>query len=204
VQPNGANTKVIHPSNCSLPSNPVVHTPNNSPTDSRLIHANNNCATVIHPNGADTKVASSNNCPANTSGHVTVNSGSTSSSSSSSSSLTVNNVQGSNSGASKSSSTNTNTNAIPIADAGPSQKVHTSDRVILDGSKSSDPSGGSLKFSWLQLTGGQVISLSNQDKAKATFVAPTVTAPTVLTFQLIVNNGNAFSAPSYVAVTVLP
>jgi hypothetical protein len=204
VQPNGANTKVVHPSNCSLPSNSVVHTPNNSPTDSRLIHANNNCAAVIHPNGADTKVASSNNCPANTSGHVTVNSGSTSSSSSSSSSLTVNNVQGSNSGASKSSSTNTNTNAIPIADAGPNQKVHTSDRVILDGSKSSDPSGGSLKFSWLQLTGGQVISLSNQDKAKATFVAPTVTAPTVLTFQLIVNNGNAYSAPSYVAVTVLP
>ena len=119
----------------------------------------------------------------------------------SSSSLSVNNVQGSNSGGSKSSSTNTNTNAIPIAHAGPNQKVHTSDHVILDGSKSSDRSSGSLKFSWLQLTGGQVISLSNQDKAKATFVAPTVTAPTVLTFQLIVNNGNAYSAPSYVAVT---
>jgi hypothetical protein len=210
VQPNGADTTIAHPSNCSVPSNSVVHpSNNNSPTDSRVIHANNNCVAVVHPNGADTKVVNSNNCPTGTSGHVTVNSGGTSSSSSSSgssssSSLTVNNVQGSNSGASQSSSTNTNTNAIPVADAGPNQKVHTSDHVILDGSKSSDPSGGPLKFSWLQLAGGQVVSLSNHDKAKATFIAPTVTAPTILTFQLIVNNENGSSAPSYVSVTVLP
>ena len=40
---------------------------------------------------------------------------------------------------------------------------------------SSNPSGGSLKFSWLQLAGGQIISLSNQDNAKTTFIAPSVT-----------------------------
>ena len=173
---------------------------NNGPSGALPNLHTNNCATVVHPNGANTKVMQSNNCP---------NSGSTSSSTSSpslsSSHLTINNVQGSNSEVSTSSSTsNTNTNTIPISNAGPNQKVHPSDRVTLDGSKSSDPSGGSLKFSWLQLAGGPVISLSNHDKAKTTFVAPSIIGTTLLTFQLIVNNGNAYSAPSYVTVTVQP
>jgi hypothetical protein len=204
VNPNGADTKVVQPSNCSPP------TPDNTPqSNSRVVHTNNNdnCAAVVHPNGVDTKVLSSNGCPTNTNTHVTVNSGGTTTSSSSSS-LTVNNVQGSNSGissgGSSSSSTNANTNTIPIANAGPNQKVHLSDRVVLDGSKSSDPSGGSLKFSWLQIAGGLAVSLSNHDKNKTTFVAPSVTASTILTFQLIVNNGKYYSAPSYVTITVQP
>jgi len=91
--------------------------------------------------------------------------------------------------ASSSSSSNTNTNTIPIANAGSNQRVHPSDHVILDGSKSSNSFGGSLKFSWLQLVGGPVISLLNHDEAKTTFIAPSVTVTTILTFQLIVNNG---------------
>jgi K319-like protein len=202
VNPNGADTKVVQPSNCSPP------TPDNTPqTNSRVVHTNNNdnCATVVHPNGADTKVLSSNGCPTNTNTHVTVNSGGTTTSSSSSS-LTVNNVQGSNSGTTTggSGSSSTKANTIPIANAGPNQKVHLSDRVVLDGSKSSDPSGGSLKFSWLQIAGGPTVSLSNHDKNKTTFVAPSVTASIILTFQLIVNNGNYYSAPSYVTITVQP
>jgi len=197
VNPNGADTKVVQPSNCSPP------TPDNTPqTNSRVVHtnSNDNCAAVVHPNGPDTKVVSSNGCPTNANTHVTVNSGGTTTSSSSSS-LTVNNVQGSNGG---SSSSSTNANTIPIANAGPNQKVHLSDQVVLDGSKSSDPSGGSLKFSWLQIAGGPAVSLSNHDKNKTTFVAPSVTASTILTFQLIVNNGKYYSAPSYVTITVQP
>lgn len=38
-----------------------------------------------------------------------------------------------------SSSSSTNPNKIPIANAGSNQKVHPSDHVTLDGSKSSDP-----------------------------------------------------------------
>ena len=204
VHPNGADTNVVQPSNCSPP------TPDNTPqANSRVVHTNNNdddCAAVVHPNGADTKVVSTNGCPTNTNTntHVTVNSGGTTSSSSSSS-LTVNNVQGSNSGTSSSSNgSSTNANTIPIANAGPNQRVHPSDRVVLDGSKSSDPSGGSLKFSWLQIAGGPVVSLSNHNKDKATFVAPSVTSSMILTFQLIVNNGNYYSAPSYVTITVQP
>jgi hypothetical protein len=205
VHPNGADTKIVQPSNCSPPpssssSNTIVHPSDNTPINSRVIHTDNNCAAVVHPNGADTKVVSNKNCPASTDGHVTINSSPTTSSSSSSSSLTINNVQGSDSG----SSTYANANTIPIANAGPNQKVHASDHVILDGSKSSNPSGGSLKFSWLQLAGGPVVSLLNHDKAKTTFAAPSVTGTTILTFQLIVNNGNAYSAPSYVTVTVQP
>jgi K319L-like, PKD domain len=199
VHPNGADTKVVQPSNCS----PPVNTPQ---TNSRVIRTNNddNCAAVVHPNGADTKVVNNDNCPLNTNAHVTVDSGGTTTSSSSS--LTINNVQGSNSGtSSRGSSSSTTANTIPIANAGPNQKVHPSDRVVLDGSKSSDSSGGgSLKFSWLQIAGGPAISLANHDKTKAIFVAPLVTANTILTFQLIVNNGNYYSAPSYVTVTVQP
>lgn len=197
VHPNGADTKVVQPSNCSSPN------PNNTPqTSSKVVRNNNNdnCAAVVHPNGADTKVVSANGCPTNTNTHVTVNPGGNTTSISSSS-LTVYNSQGSNSGTSSSS---TNANTIPIANAGPNQKIQPSDRVVLDGSKSSDPSGGSLKFSWLQLAGGPVVSLSNHDKTKTTFVAPSVTGSTILTFQLIANNGNYYSAPSYVTITVQP
>jgi hypothetical protein len=210
VHPNGADTKIVQPSNCSPPGNPsatattVVRAPaNNTPIDTRVIHTNDNsCAAVVHPNGVDTKAVHSDNCPTSTNGHITVNPSSTTSSSSSS--LTINNVQGSNTGSTTSSRSSSNMNTIPIANAGSNQKVHPSDHVILDGTKSSNPSGGSLKFSWLQLAGGQIISLSNQDNAKTTFIAPSVTGTTILTFQLIVNNGNAYSAPSYVTVTVQP
>jgi hypothetical protein len=195
-------TKIVQPNNCSHP-----HSDNTPQTNPGVVPANNkenNCAAVVHPNGADTKVVSTNGCPNNTNTHVKVNSGGTTTSSSSS--LTVNSIQGSNSETTSSggSSSSTNANTIPIANAGPNQKVHLSDRVVLDGSKSSDPTGGPLKYSWLQLAGGPVVSLSNHDKTKTTFVAPSVPANTVLTFQLIVNNGNYYSAPSFVTVTVQP
>ena len=85
--------------------------------------------------------------------------------------------------------------------------VHSSDQVKLDGSKSHDPKGHSLSFSWVQLSGGPAVSLSKDNTAKPTFVAPKVTdmsSNTTLTFQLIVNNGKSDSSPSYVSVSVKP
>jgi hypothetical protein len=48
------------------------------------------------------------------------------------------------------------------------------------------------------------VVLSNDNKSKATFTSSLVTNTTNLRFQLIVNNGNADSNPSYVSVTVTP
>ena len=226
IHPSVGNTKASNLGKCSAPvsssttTTKVVSPPNSTPTNSKVIHTNNInnynnnndiCAAVVNPNNPNTNVIHSDNCTTNKNAQISVNpsssTSSTTASSSPSSLLTINNVQGSNTGSSTttySSNTNTNTNTIPTANAGPNQKVHPSDRVILDGSKSLNPSGDSLKYSWLQLAGGPVISLLNHDKTKTTFVAPSVPNTTILTFQLIVNNGNAYSAPSYVTITVQP
>jgi len=69
--PNGADAKIVKPSNCSPPGSPfdsattIVHSPaNNLPINTKVIHTNDNsCAAVIHPNGVDTKAIRSENCP---------------------------------------------------------------------------------------------------------------------------------------------
>ena len=157
-----------------------------------LLHpSTTNCASPA--NAPKSTVVQPSNCNVPTSAHTTNCSPSTSGSSNS---LTVNNVQ--------SSTSSGSTTTIPIANAGSNQKVHSNDQVTLDGSKSYDPNGHSLTFSWLQLDGGPVVILTNDNKAKPTFTAPTVTSTTTLTFQLMVNNGKADSNPSLVYVTIAP
>jgi K319-like protein len=206
---NAPNTAIVQPSNCNVPTSVHTNTPNNivvhpattkcAPASPNVVHPTNspntavvqpsNCnvpTSVHHTNAPSTVVVHPSNCPPPSSG--------------SSNSLTVNNVQSSSSG----STTTSQTTTIPIANAGSNQKVHSSDLVTLDGSKSYDPGGHSLTFSWLQLAGGPVVPLSIDNKAKPTFTSPSVTNTTNLTFQLIVNNGNADSYPSFVSVTVTP
>jgi hypothetical protein len=203
---NAPNTAVVQPSNCNVPTSVHTNTPKNI-----VVHpATTSCANpnVVHPSNApNTKVVQPNNCNVPTSVHHT-NAPSTivvhpsncpPPSSGSSNSLTVNNVQSS---SSSGSSTTSQTAVTPVANAGSNQNAHSSDQVTLDGTKSYDPNGHSLAFSWLQLAGGPVVVMSSDNKAKPTFTAPLVTNTTNLTFQLIVNNGNADSNPSYVSVTV--
>jgi hypothetical protein len=170
--------------NCASPT--VLH-PTNAPNTAVVQPSNCNVPNSVHTNTPKNIVVHPSNCPPPNSG--------------SSNSLTVNNVQ---SAGSTGSSTTSQTTTTPIANAGSNQKVHSSDQVTLDGTKSYDPNGHSLTFSWLQLAGGPVVVLSNDNRAKPTFTAPLVTNTTNLTFQLIVNNGNADSSPSYVSVTVTP
>jgi hypothetical protein len=183
----GTGTGILVPSatNCANPN--VIH-PANAPNTAVVQPSNCNIPTSVHhTNAPSTVVVHPTNCPPPTSG--------------SSNSLTVNNVQSS---GSSGSTTSTQSTAIPVANAGPNQKVHSSDQVTLDGSKSYDPNGHSLAFSWLQLAGGPVVTLSNDNTAKPTFTAPLVKDTTNLTFQLLVNNGNAESNPSFVSVTITP
>ena len=183
----GTGTGILVPSatNCANPN--VIH-PANAPNTAVVQPSNCNVPTSVHhTNAPSTVVVHPTNCPPPSSG--------------SSNSLTVNNVQSS---SSSGSTTSTQSATIPVANAGPNQKVHSSDQVTLDGSKSYDPNSHSLTFSWLQLAGGPVVTLSNDNKARPTFTAPLVKDTTNLTFQLLVNNGNAESNPSLVSVTITP
>jgi len=94
--------------------------------------------------------------------------------------------------------------SIPVANAGSDKNTQSLNRVTLDGSKSYDPDGKKIDYSWLQLAGGPIVSLSNSNSIKPTFEAPQVTESTTLTFQLIINNNDAVSSPSYVTITVEP
>lgn len=205
------NTAVVQPSNCNVPTSVHTNTPKNVVVHPSTVECSNH--NVSHPNNApNTTVVYPNNCNVPNSVHHT-NAPSTvivhpnncySTNSGSSKSLTVNNVQTSGSSGSTSSSSSSNNNDVPVANAGPNQSVQPSGKVTLDGSKSHDPNGHSLSYSWLQLAGGPVVVLSNADTEKPTFSAPSVTSTTNLTFQLIVNNGNADSSPSVVSITVKP
>jgi hypothetical protein len=95
-------------------------------------------------------------------------------------------------------------NQIPIANAGASLKVQPTSTVALDGTKSYDPNGDPLSFLWLQLAGSPTVSLFNNTTATPSFVAPSVTNTTMLSFQLIVSDGITDSMPSYSYITVQP
>src|SRR4030095_3023101 len=92
--------------------------------------------------------------------------------------------------------------APPLANAGPNQTVFGGQLVTLNGSQSSDPEGATLAYQWTIISqpGGNTINLSG-----ATTVNPTFT-PLGLggyVFQLVVNDGQLYSAPSTVAISVI-
>jgi hypothetical protein len=90
----------------------------------------------------------------------------------------------------------------PRADAGPDQVVNEGDAVLLDGSSSSDPLSRSLTFTWTQIA-GPAVSLDLSNPARPAFQAPFVPADgATLSFQLVVNNGSADSAPDVVDIHV--
>jgi hypothetical protein len=91
----------------------------------------------------------------------------------------------------------------PEADAGKDRTVTANSTVELGGTSSSDPSGGTLAYSWTQ-TAGPTVALSDVNTSTPEFRAPTVTAPRTLTFALVVTDRNGTSARDAVNVTVEP
>ncbi|NBD10967.1 myxosortase-dependent M36 family metallopeptidase [Corallococcus silvisoli] len=101
----------------------------------------------------------------------------------------------------------TNVNQVPVAVASAQASVDERDPtpVVLDASGSSDPDpldNGTLTYSWAQTGGTPTVTLTNATKAKASFLAPEVTADTQLTFTVTVTDSSAAKATKSVAVTV--
>lgn len=93
-------------------------------------------------------------------------------------------------------------NIKPVADGGPDQTVNEGTLVTLDGSGSTNPNGNTLTYQWIQIAGTSV-SLNLTDPVYPTFVTPDVPiGGSVLTFQLIVSDGELSSDPDVVDITV--
>jgi len=93
-------------------------------------------------------------------------------------------------------------NHRPDADAGADQTVtEGGGSVTLDGSASSDSDGDSLTYNWTQ-TAGPAVNLSDPSAVQPAFDIPAVDCEEVLTFSLVVNDGQHDSTPDTVNVIV--
>lgn len=90
-------------------------------------------------------------------------------------------------------------NPAPTAEIQDTGPVEPGDWVTLDGSGSYDPDQDPLAYSWVQ-TGGPQVMLEDGDQAMAGFYA---VVEGTLTFQLVVDDGDAASRPASVQVKVL-
>lgn len=95
-----------------------------------------------------------------------------------------------------------NINQVPLAIAVSDTEVQEGEQVVLDGSASSDPDDGpsNLSYQWNSLNGGEII---DHDKMNAVFTAPWLLADSTFFFSLVAFDGEKYSSPDTIAITVL-
>ncbi|WP_342378517.1 M36 family metallopeptidase [Myxococcus stipitatus] len=91
-------------------------------------------------------------------------------------------------------------NHAPTAEAKARESVPEGHSVSLRG-EGHDEDGDPLTYAWTQ-TAGPPVTLSDATAASPRFTAPRVSKDTTLTFQLVVSDGKASSAPATVSVRV--
>ena len=94
-------------------------------------------------------------------------------------------------------------NAPPTASAGQDKTQTETLLVTLSGSESTDTDGTISSYLWRQISGTHV-SLSDSDKATATFTAPLTNTKVTLEFELQVTDNLGASSTDKVLVTVIP
>jgi len=92
----------------------------------------------------------------------------------------------------------------PIANAGIHQAVNAGTVVTLDGTRSKDPEGKSLKYSWIQTGGNPSVTINGVNTSTPTFTAPKMSEDTTYEFKLTVTNESGVSSYDAVKVTVKP
>jgi hypothetical protein len=92
----------------------------------------------------------------------------------------------------------------PIASAGPAQVVTAGSTVILNGSNSRAPNGIILSYSWIQIPTSAPSTLSGVNTPVWEFIAPNVTANTLLRFQLNVTDNLGQMGTAFVNVLDKP
>lgn len=91
-------------------------------------------------------------------------------------------------------------NEPPTANAGPDQTVRGQELVELRG-RGNDSDGSITLYEWT-LVDGTTVTLQHDGRATATFTAPTLTDPAILTFQLTVTDNEGETAQDTIQITV--
>ena len=89
-------------------------------------------------------------------------------------------------------------NVAPVVNAGESISVYEQTLVTLNPT-ATDPDGRVILYRWTQ-TAGPSITLNNPDTAQASFQAPAVNEPTIVSFNLQVTDSGG--ATSHCAATI--